>query len=185
MTRADSRLLRARLLAQAVVVIPMLILFLTLSSCSSIQVETSAKLALETQLADALLQAGTPQEVVLTAELTEQEAERVLQALSVYTAVRGSWDAYAQNPQQLVLYPNILTSDYARLYAEYQVVYQIVQAHWQEYPPAQRAQLLGYHSQATAIHAHVQTLLVEQQRADTVAAVLDLGLTLVKIAAAI
>ncbi len=185
MRRADSRLLRARLFVQAAVVIPMLILFLALSSCSSTQVATSAKLALEARLADTLLQAGTPQEVVLTAELTEQEAERVLQALSVYTAVRGSWDTYAQNPQQVVLYPNILTSDYARLYAEYQVVYQIVQAHWQEYPPAQQAMLLSYHGQASAIHAHVQTLLVEQQRADTVATVLDLGLTLVKLAAAI
>lgn len=148
---------------------------IALSACSSEAVVDTAKAALEMKLADALVQSGTPASTVLTADLDEQESQRVVTAIEHYQLIKLKYSAPESMGEAATVLLSV-ASDYATLYGEYSAVRQIVQAHWSEYAPAQQIMLRGFHDRATRLHESVQAALVHQQEAAQAASgMLSLG----------
>lgn len=171
------KLLRIRLFATLTALCAMLLM-----ACTTDQLQQSARLTLETKLADTLIQSGQPADVVMTADLTEQEMNRLITALDTYHLVREKWQVATATPGNLAAQLAALSGDYATMYGEYQAVKQIVQGHWNEYGPAQQILLAQYHARATTIHESVTQLLANQQRAETIAAMVDIGFMVAKVA---
>jgi hypothetical protein len=158
----------------------LLFLLACVAACTADQLAQSARLTLETKLADTLIQSGQPTDVVLTAALTEQEVDRLIFALDTYTWVREKWQAATAQPGNLATQLAALSGDYATLYGEYQAVRQIVEGHWDEYSGPQQVLLAQYHGRALAIHESVTALLANQQRAEAIAGMVDLGVLIAK-----
>lgn len=167
-------------------ILPLLIASLMgsiLASCSTQQVTDTAQVLLRTKVADTLIQSGVPAQTVFTADLTDQERDRITTALDVYASSRAKWAAAAESGVGALSALLTVANDYAILYGEYMAVHQIVAAHWNEYDPVQQRQLQGYHAQAQALHASVSSFLQAQQPGAAATEMLTLGLIIAQTAA--
>jgi hypothetical protein len=154
---------------------------LVLAGCTTGQLATSARLTLETRLADAMLRTGEPVNVVVSANLTDQEIGRVTAALDTYTLLRLQYEDLAEAPADMIQAVLLVSSDYAKIRGEYEAVRQIVRNHWDEYSAEQQVALAQYHGRAVSIDESVRTLLINRQRTEAVGKMLDLGLLIAQV----
>ncbi len=149
----------------------------SLTACTSETVAEAAHLVLEAKVADTIVQTGEPVDTVMTADLSEQETERVLFAIQTYDTVRLKWTDAPDSAGNAAAALLSVASDYATLYGEYTAVKQIVQGHWPEYTPVQQDTLRGYDERAQRIHFAVQAVLAQGQGvAEATSSMLSLGM---------
>jgi hypothetical protein len=154
-----------------------------LAACSSESLTSSASLLMEGKVADSIVQSGAPVETVFTAQLSEQEAKRVIAAMDYYEQLREKWTGAPDSAAGTLNAVLSIAGDYANLYGEYTAVKQIVQAHWDEYPPAQQAKLIAYDDLAGSIHGSMQTLIEQRREAEASSTMLRLGVLIAQTAA--
>lgn len=152
---------------------------IVLSGCQSVL--NTAKVTSEAVVINEIIESGSPLNIIKSANITEQEHEKLANALAQYTAFRDKWWNVLKEPLQAGATMIALRYDYQEVVGQYHVVKGIVESHVDDYDEVQIAMLRNYQIRAELLHTQVMDLIDDGEKHAAITNAIDSVLIMLRI----